>query len=1069
MCEERQLKGFIKFRKLYKVFVFVLVTMLFVTSSFIAQKEVNVVKASGSIADKVSNPRRPANITTWDCVYFGSYWQAKNKHNAENHEGEYLKEPIKWRVLEKKDGELFLMADQSLESIQYNQEVNKTNPDTGELDLSWANSDLREWLNDDFYDDAFTSAEKEDINLTTVTADKSLQKPNLDQGPDTQDYVYILSMQEALNAKYGFANNYISTGAPAGTSDVSNTRCSVNTDYTKRTHSNKSNTLNFNDEHQSTVTGEQEPTIYKKILSQSYDNYDDCGIWWLRTIKSISTYPYYMYRVDYNGIIKEKPGPENNACVRPVIKVKQNSPHLRYAGTTNSIGQEVGCCGDDVSYEIEENTLRIFGNGPMYEFDEYTAPWYEHFDDIYTVIVEGNVSSVSENAFKDCANISYIYLNDSVTSISEDAFGGIEKNEELFISVAENSDAQSLCAQYGWNYTTVRSTKPLCIEIKEIKDTIQTADTFSFKFDNPCVGQSYEIYMDDELIETKTDLDETINCCITGIDAGVHKIKVNALVRGSNGIERRTAGNIVRINDQGFGEPVWVNRSQERVRWDTLYFGRYPQTEDPQGDYTRVDYNGVTHTYKTEPIKWRVLSHEGHELLLLADRTLDNRQFDSAGRNVWKNSSLRAWLNDDDANASDPGFIARAFNEDEQAELKETVTPTNTTGNETKDKVWLMSLDEAKKDEYGFISTTGYAKSRRANGTDLALMDSFRYNPNSSDKYLKYPWYKNCETDIKDGSIIDANDTYHDRATIWWFRDKNSSTCARADYPGNINEAKDPKGLNAMIRPMIKIDDRSTEITDAGTIDSYGDTSKPDEYYNVYIDGKLDKKVKEGSTYELPTDNTKRSTSTSIGYIDDDNPDSVYEKGTTFSINRDRNFSKLASVTAEPAGTAIRLVNGESHGLAFACKATVSAASNPSGNPIHSKAFEYGTLVTTYDDYVDVYDNEINVDTEEVAGHRIHNIKFGKQDFTSKPQMYIVGITRLQQQNYAREYVARPYVIIHFEGTSDKAVIYPDQETPLFVKSAKQVAENLMKSAKWKSGGYSAWQKEWITSYTILD
>ena len=113
------------FKKLNKVLVFVLVTVLFVTSSFIAQKDVNVVKASGSIADKVSNPRKTNGISTWDCVYFGKYYQAKNKHDSENHEGEYLKEPIKWRVLEKKDGELFLLADQSLESIQYNEQYDK--------------------------------------------------------------------------------------------------------------------------------------------------------------------------------------------------------------------------------------------------------------------------------------------------------------------------------------------------------------------------------------------------------------------------------------------------------------------------------------------------------------------------------------------------------------------------------------------------------------------------------------------------------------------------------------------------------------------------------------------------------------------------------------------------------------------------------------------------------------------------------------------------------------------------------------------------------------------------------
>ena len=352
-------------------------------------------------------------------------------------------------------------------------------------------------------------------------------------------------------------------------------------------------------------------------------------------------------------------------------------------------------------------------------------------------------------------------------------------------------------------------------------------------------------------------------------------------------------------------------------------------------------------------------------------------------------------------------------------------------------------------------------------------MDSFRYNPNSSDKYLKYPWYKNCETDIKDGSIIDENDQYHDRATIWWFRDKNSSTCARADYPGNINEAKDPKGLNAMIRPMIKIDDRSTDITDAGTIDSYGETTNPDDYCNIYIDGELNQKVKKGTTYELPEEpsNTKMRSATpnaNYGFIDDESPESVYHSGTTFSVNRDRSFTKITSVTAEPAGTAIRLVKGEGHGLAFQCQATVTTINNQSDNPIHTKAFEYGTLITTYDDYSSVYDGELDLDTNSVDGHPIYNIKFRKQDFTTDPQKYIVGITNLKQSNYAREFIAKPYVLIHYEGMAEPAVIYP--EKPLAVKSAEQVAQNLMKKKKWSTpGAYTAWEKEWIKSYTELD
>ena len=56
-----------------------------------------------------------------------------------------------------------------------------------------------------FYDNAFSSEEKEQIILTTVTADKNPQYKNIRQGKNTQDYVFLLSIKEA--EKYFYSNN----------------------------------------------------------------------------------------------------------------------------------------------------------------------------------------------------------------------------------------------------------------------------------------------------------------------------------------------------------------------------------------------------------------------------------------------------------------------------------------------------------------------------------------------------------------------------------------------------------------------------------------------------------------------------------------------------------------------------------------------------------------------------------------------------------------------------------------------------------------------------------------------
>ncbi len=117
-------------------------------------------------------------------------------------------EPITWRVLENDGETLFLMADSVLDCRQYAQNDNS---------VTWETSFVRNWLNgygiygeqnQSFLDCAFTSEEKATIARTTVTAsDNLLHKTK--GGNDTQDQVFLLSIQEMLNASYGFPEDYM--------------------------------------------------------------------------------------------------------------------------------------------------------------------------------------------------------------------------------------------------------------------------------------------------------------------------------------------------------------------------------------------------------------------------------------------------------------------------------------------------------------------------------------------------------------------------------------------------------------------------------------------------------------------------------------------------------------------------------------------------------------------------------------------------------------------------------------------------------------------------------------------
>ncbi len=119
------------------------------------------------------------NATVGDIVNFGTYEQDNNTTNG--------KEDIEWLVLAKKGNKVLVISRYTLDCKQYN---------TLSTDVTWETCSLREWLNNDFINTAFTDNEKAMIPTITVSADKN---PRYDTNPGntTKDKVFLLSIVEA--------------------------------------------------------------------------------------------------------------------------------------------------------------------------------------------------------------------------------------------------------------------------------------------------------------------------------------------------------------------------------------------------------------------------------------------------------------------------------------------------------------------------------------------------------------------------------------------------------------------------------------------------------------------------------------------------------------------------------------------------------------------------------------------------------------------------------------------------------------------------------------------------------
>lgn len=154
--------------------------------------------------------------------------------------------------------------------------------------------------------------------------------------------------------------------------------------------------------------------------------------------------------------------------------------------------------------------------------------------------------------------------------------------------------------------------------------------------------------------------------------------------------------------------------------WDCIWLGNYNQTA----------------SWEQKPIEWRVLSVDGDDAFLLADRCLDAKLYHEEYEDVtWETCTLRKWLNE--------GFCNTAFTEEEKRAIKETTVVNEDNvykdvdgeeykvegGNDTKDKVYLLSDKEASNSTYGFdtefeksntrqAKTSDYVKAKKVNGGD---------------------------------------------------------------------------------------------------------------------------------------------------------------------------------------------------------------------------------------------------------------------------------------------------------------------------------------------------------------
>ena len=194
----------------------------------------------------------------------------------------------------------------------------------------------------------------------------------------------------------------------------------------------------------------------------------------------------------------------------------------------------------------------------------------------------------------------------------------------------------------------------------------------------------------------------------------------------------------ISYKDDGTGAEFAVPKPE--YIWETIEFGSYEQDNNLN--------NGK------EPIEWYILSKTDTEMFVMSKYVLDCKQYNEENTEVtWETCTLRKWLNED--------FYKEAFDSTEQSKIKTSnVKNSNNSdydisgGNDTRDKVFLLSIEDILNTDYGFSGSkygsdinitcapTAYAKTQGVtplgNNTTIDGEESCRWWLRSPGRYAYY-------------------------------------------------------------------------------------------------------------------------------------------------------------------------------------------------------------------------------------------------------------------------------------------------------------------------------------------
>ncbi len=117
-------------------------------------------------------------------------------------------EPIKWRILEESGGTALILCENILANKKHHSLFSGVDED-GHYVNSYIISEIRAWLNDEFYNTAFNELQRQLVLVTYLdnSASSTGYDPNQYACDDIEDLIFLPSYADIINTNYGFNGN----------------------------------------------------------------------------------------------------------------------------------------------------------------------------------------------------------------------------------------------------------------------------------------------------------------------------------------------------------------------------------------------------------------------------------------------------------------------------------------------------------------------------------------------------------------------------------------------------------------------------------------------------------------------------------------------------------------------------------------------------------------------------------------------------------------------------------------------------------------------------------------------